>query len=237
MKRPSHDSIKKSVGVVIPAAGSGSRFGEEKQFRSLGGRAVLFHSLAVFLELDQVLEIAVVVPDENVTHITREIRSFTQTDKIVVVPGGKRRQDSVQAGLSAISENCNIICIHDAARPFLTTDMVLKTVNACDEWDGAIVATPVADTLKKVDHNSNGIISTQDRSDLWCAQTPQSFRRERLSDALINADNKEITATDEAMLLERLGYRICVVPGNAENIKITQPEDWILAEAILRTKK
>lgn len=233
MNQPSRDEGSENIGVIIPAAGDGTRFGEAKQFRSLGGRAVLFHSLAVFLGLEQVVEIIVVVNPDRVEEIRKEVRTFTSSEKVKVVSGGRRRQDSVAAGLRALGEKAILICIHDAARPFLSGELVMKAANACKGRDGAIVAVPVSDTIKQVDSQTGRIIATRNRTDLWSAQTPQLFYREPLEKALEFGRLNSIDATDESFLMEKLNYNICVVDGNPENIKITNPGDWALAEAIL----
>jgi 2-C-methyl-D-erythritol 4-phosphate cytidylyltransferase len=218
------------VGVVLPAAGEGRRFGEAKQFRLLGKRPLLFHALRPFLEEAYVYEIVVVVPQERVKQTERELRSLTRAKAIHVVPGGPRRQDSVYQGVKVLSAKCNLVCIHDAARPFLTPAMIQQTVVACENFDGAVVAVPSRDTVKQVDRLTHQIKTTLPRETIWLAQTPQTFHRKPLEKALQQAGQSGLMVTDEAMLLEELGYSLTIVEGSSMNVKITTPEDWGLAQ-------
>jgi len=218
------------VGVVLPAAGKGRRFGEAKQFRLLGKRPLLFHALRPFLEEACVHEVVVVVPQEMVGQTERELSSLTQAKTIHVVPGGPRRQDSVYQGVKILSSLCNLVCIHDAARPFLTPRMIQETVAACQDFDGAVVAVPSRDTVKQVDKLTYRIRTTLPRETIWLAQTPQTFHRQPLKKALHQAEESGLMVTDEAMLLEELGYSLTIVEGSPMNVKITTPEDWGLAQ-------
>jgi len=218
------------VGVVLPAAGEGRRFGEAKQFRLLGKRPLLFHALRPFLDEACVREIVVVVPGERVKQTERELRSLTRAETIRVVPGGPRRQDSVYQGVKILSSQCNLVCVHDAARPFLTPTMIRQTVAACHDYDGAVVAVPSRDTVKQADRLTHQVRTTLPRETIWLAQTPQTFRREPLEKALRQAEQSGLMVTDEAMLLEELGYSLTIVEGSAMNMKITTPEDWRLAQ-------
>ena len=218
------------AGAVIPAAGKGSRFGEKKQFKLLKGVPLLNHVLTPFLQSDLIYEIIVVVPEEQVQQIKTQVRSMPKTKNIRVVPGGERRQDSVSNGVKVLSNQCKLVCIHDVVRPFVTKDMINETIKRCGKYDGAIIATQAQDTIKRVQNLK--IKETINRSEIWQAQTPQSFQKEKLIDALESADRDGVTGSDEAFLLERIGYYVSVVEGNSANIKITTPEDWFVAEAI-----
>ena len=222
------------AGAVILAAGKGSRFGEKKQFKLLKGAPLLNHVLTAFLKSDLIYEIVVVVPEEQVQQIERKVRSTPETKNIRVVSGGERRQDSVSNGVKALTNECKLVCIHDAVRPFVTKDMINDTIKRCDEYDGAIIATKVKDTIKRV--KNNRIKETINRGEIWQAQTPQSFQREKLEEALKSADADGVTGTDEAFLLERIGYCVSIVEGTSENIKITTPADWVIAEAIWKER-
>lgn len=232
MSGPTHPRL----GVIIPAGGSGVRFGEHKQFKQFGKRPLLYYTLSVFLEYDNLDEIVVAVPEDDVPQVKREIASITQHQSVYVVPGGERRQDSVRAGLEKLSPACDLVCIHDAVRPFLTIEMVSGAVEACRNSDGAVIAIPARDTIKQVDPETGKIEKTVPREKLWLAQTPQVFRREPLEKALQNAGQNQITGTDEAALLEIMGYEVCVVPGHPTNLKITTRDDWIIAEKLRNTK-
>ena len=217
------------VGAVIPAAGSGKRFGEKKQFKQLGRRPLLYKTLKPFLDCDLVREVAVVVPEEDVVQIHREIKSISSATNLFVVAGGNLRQNSVQSGILALSEDCSLICIHDCARPFVTEEMIISTSNGCEDTDGCIIAEPSIDTVKKI---QNGFVEkTLDRKYIWLAQTPQTFHRDILIKALENAQNNEIIATDESSLVERIGGKVKVIEGLPGNKKITNQLDWKILEA------
>ena len=218
------------AGAVIPAAGKGSRFGEKKQFKLLKGAPLLNHVLTPFLQSDLIYEIIVVVPEEQVQQIKTQVRSMPKTKNIRVVSGGERRQDSVSNGVKVLSNQCKLVCIHDVVRPFVTKDMINETIKRCGKYDGAIIATQAQDTIKRVQNLK--IKETINRSEIWQAQTPQSFQREKLIEALESADRDGVTGLDEAFLLERIGYYVSVIVGTSANIKITTPEDWFVAEAI-----
>ena len=218
------------AGGVITAAGKGSRFGEKKQFKLLKGAPLLNHVLTPFLQSDLIYEIIVVVPEEQVQQIKTQVRTTPKTKNIRIVSGGERRQDSVFNGVKVLSNQCKLVCIHDVVRPFVTKDMINETIKRCGKYDGAIIATQAQDTIKRVQNRR--IKETINRSEIWQAQTPQSFQREKLIEALESADRDGVTGSDEAFLLERIGYYISVVEGTSVNIKITTPEDWFVAEAI-----
>ena len=218
------------AGAVIPAAGKGSRFGEKKQFKLLRRSSLLSHSLTPFLQSDLIYEIVVVVPGGRVKEIEKQVNSIPKTKNISVISGGERRQDSVSNGVKVLSNQCKLVCVHDAVRPFVTKDMINDTIKRCGKYDGAIIATQAQDTIKRVQNRR--IKETINRSDIWQAQTPQSFQREKLKEALESADRDGVTGSDEAFLLERIGYCVSVVEGTSDNIKITTQEDWFVAEAI-----
>ena len=218
------------ISAVIPAAGSGERFGGKKQLKILGNRPLLFHTLRPFMELDLISEIVVVAPKEEVLQLDRQLKSTISTKAVKVVAGGKTRQASVYNGLTAANESHELICVHDAVRPFVTTDLIEKAVNSCRKHDGVIVALPSSDTIKKIMEDQ--ILETLPRETIWRAQTPQVFFRSALREALELAETENIQGTDEASLLERIGYQVGFVEGSSLNIKITTKEDWVFAEAI-----
>ena len=222
------------VSVIIPAAGVGSRFGEEKQFKLLGGRPLLFYCLQPFLESNIIHEVIVAVPENQTTSIHRDLISMSPGKPITVIAGGVRRQDSVENGVSVSSSSANLICIHDAARPFVTENMIANSISACENYDGAVVALPSRDTVKL---SNNGIVKeTLDRRFIWLAQTPQTFNKDKLVAALDNADQNDIIATDEAVLMEAMGFSIALIEGHPTNFKITTRDDWERAEQYLLRK-
>lgn len=211
------------AGAVIAAAGLGERFGEKKQFKLLGRRPLLFHTLIPFLECDTICEIVVVVPEDDLQNTSRELASFTSAKPVKVVAGGKRRQDSVLNGCRTLSNAMTIIAVHDAARPFVTPELIIATINGCSEADGCIAALPSKDTVKRV--SAGQIKDTLDRNKIWLAQTPQTFHR----DILVNALQQEMEATDEASMVEALGGSVAVTEGFSGNFKITTRDDWQIA--------
>ena len=215
------------IGAVVPAAGQGVRFGEKKQFKLLGRRPLLFHSLTPFLQCDDITEIVVVVPEEDLDITSRELASFTSAKPAKTVTGGARRQDSVLNGCLASSDNIEIIAVHDAARPFVTSELISATIAGCNKTDGCIAALPSKDTVKLVKEKI--IQRTIDRNSTWLAQTPQTFRKE----ILIKALQQDFEATDEASMVEASGGRVVVTEGFSRNFKITTSEDWQLAENII----
>ncbi|MEA1881135.1 MAG: 2-C-methyl-D-erythritol 4-phosphate cytidylyltransferase [Candidatus Marinimicrobia bacterium] len=218
------------ITAVIPAAGSGERFGGKKQLKRMGNRPLLFHTLKAFVQSKLISEIVVVVPKEDVSQVERKLKSTISNKPIKVVAGGNTRQVSVHNGLAVADESSELVCVHDAVRPFVTEALIEKAVNACSEHDGVIVAQPSTDTIKKVMEDQ--ILETLPRETIWRAQTPQVFSKPALQEALELAETEDIRGTDEASILERIGYQVGFVEGSSLNMKITTEEDWVFAEAI-----
>jgi len=219
------------VSAIILAAGSGSRFGDKKQFKLLKGTALYFYSLNKFLLCKDINEIVLVVPESKVADIKREIADIKKTKKIIVIKGGYRRQDSVKNGLSSVSNKSQLVCIHDGARPFVSEKLIKQSIIACSNNDGSIVANPNFDTLKICEKGY--IKKTIDRTNVWMAQTPQVFWKIKLLEAISISEKKNILVTDESSLMEALGYKVSVVRGNYNNFKITSREDWERAANII----
>ena len=218
------------VSAIIPAAGSGERFGEEKQFKLLSGRPLFFHTLKLFLQSDYIDEIIVAVPSANVDSTHRDLLSMSAGKPVKVVAGGTRRQDSVKNGIDVSDSDSTLVCIHDAARPFVTEDLIQRSISACEFADGAIVGIPSKDTVK---FSENGLVKeTLDREKIWLAQTPQCFHKNKLLQALDHAETENLTGTDESALMEAMGFSIKLVEGESNNFKITTKDDWIRAEIV-----
>ena len=222
--------------AVVPAAGRGVRMGtaSPKQYLDLAGRPVLAWSLLTLLDDARIRGLVLVVsPEDSRAHALAE--SIHPAIKLVV--GGAERQDSVRAGLAALAGQAtpeDWILVHDAARPCLHRDDVDRLFEGAADPDftGGVLAAPIADTLKRVD--ARGCVTeTVSRAGLWRALTPQMFRFRALSQALAAAAQAGITVTDEAQAMERMGHPVAVIPGRADNLKITHPEDLALAHAIL----
>ena len=218
------------VSAIIPAAGSGERFGEEKQFKLFSGRPLIFHTLKLFLQSDYIDEIIVAVPSANVDSTHRDVLSMSAGKPVKVVAGGTRRQDSVKNGIDVSDSHSTLVCIHDAARPFVTEDLIQRSISACEFADGAVVGIPSKDTVK---FSENGLIkATLDREKIWLAQTPQCFHKNKLIQALYYAETENLTGTDESALMEAMGFSIKLVDGDSNNFKITTKDDWIRAEVV-----
>ena len=218
------------VSAIIPAAGSGERFGEEKQFKLLSGRPLFFHTLKLFLQSDYIDEIIVAVPSANVDSTHRDVLSMSAGKPVKVVAGGTRRQDSVKNGIDVSDSDSTLVCIHDAARPFVTEDLIQRSISACEFADGAVVGIPSKDTVK---FSENGLVKeTLDREKIWLAQTPQCFHKNKLLQALYYAETENLTGTDESALMEAMGFSIKLVEGESNNFKITTKDDWIRAEIV-----
>ena len=218
------------ITAIIPSAGDGERFGEKKQLKLLNGRPLIFHTIQPFVKSELINEIIVVVPKDNVNQLSRDFKSTITSKKIEVVEGGETRQQSVYNGLIISDEESKLICVHDGVRPFVTLPLIEKVIKASMEHDGAILAAPSTDTIKKV--MGDQILQTLPRQTIWRAQTPQVFSKPALKEAIQIAVDEKLEGTDEASILEKIGYQIGFVEGSSLNIKITTKEDWIFAKAI-----
>jgi 2-C-methyl-D-erythritol 4-phosphate cytidylyltransferase len=227
------------VVALVPAAGRGLRMGGSvpKQFLSLGGEPLVIQSLRALQAAPVVGQIILAVPPADVEYCEQEIVSRQRFTKVTkVVAGGAERQDSVRHALAQIPSDTEIVLIHDAVRPFVTLRMIADVVAAARKEGAAIIALPTRDTVKQV--RTDGMIErTVDRTPLWLAQTPQAFRRDWIETAHRKAHAEGVRATDDASLVEWLGYSVAVVEGSGENIKVTRPEDLVIGEAILASRK
>jgi len=205
--------------VILLAGGEGSRLGTKKQYIPLGGKPLYMHSLEKVLDLFE--EVILVLPEED-------LQKVKVPPKVKKVAGGKERQDSVLEGI--LEAEGDTVIVHDCARPFASRELFLK-VSELGDFEGKICALPVRDTLKQVSEGM--VIRTIDRTGLWHSQTPQAFLRKVLLECHFRARSEGFFATDDAMLLERYGYRVGVVMGEPTNIKITYPEDLALAQRLL----
>jgi 2-C-methyl-D-erythritol 4-phosphate cytidylyltransferase len=215
------------VGAIIAAAGSSRRMGGvDKVFAPLGGKPVLARVLDAFEGCDSVDQIVVVVSRKNLEPCRRLITGEGWSKPIEVCAGGRRRQDSVAAGLSQLN-HCHWVVIHDGARPLVTKDLIERGLKAAKETGAAVAAVPVTDTIKVAD--VDGIVhQTPPRQNLWAVQTPQVFRFGLISEAYRRAEGE---VTDDASLVEQLGYQVKLYMGSYDNIKITTPDDLLIAEA------
>ena len=218
------------VSAIILAAGSGSRFGEKKQFKKLNGNPVWTISLDTFINSNCFQELILVISKDSLNELknSEEFYHFSKIINIKLVYGGESRQDSVYNGLQSVNKNNNIVCIHDAARPFVKQKYIRDVIGACLDFDGAILAIPATDTIKKT---QDGIVEkTIDRDSIWMAQTPQAFQKDKLLHAIELGSNIKIT--DESTLMERAGFKMKIISADSCNLKITRKIDWELAKII-----
>jgi 2-C-methyl-D-erythritol 4-phosphate cytidylyltransferase len=225
---------KMRVGVIIVAAGSGTRFGSQKQLVMLDDKPLFLHSLLTFAAFPKVTDIVVAVPEE----LRQEIHDMTAAiapPPIMIVTGGITRQRSVEHAMHALEyADDDAVLVHDAARPFVEPTMIHDLLHKLTTWDAAITAIAVTDTLKRLDNVT--ITETVSREHLFRAQTPQAAKYGVLRNALATVGRTRDDFTDEAELLEAAGVPCTIVLGSPDNIKITFPEDLRRAEAILHLR-
>lgn len=223
--------------ALIPAAGMGKRMGASvnKQYLHLGGMPIVARTIAVFEQSPLIDAIYLVIPADEI-HYCREhvVEAYGFRKVVKIVAGGRERQNSVMNGLSAMREDVSdldVVLIHDGVRPLITEKLLQASIDIARAGGSAVVAVPSKDTLKTV---ANGIVTgTPDRGGLWQAQTPQTFRFGVIYAAHQAAESDHFAGTDDAALIERIGGQVRVVQGTYCNIKITTPEDLVLAEAFI----
>jgi len=222
--------------VIIPAAGRSSRFGDPKHkkvYAELDGRAVWLRAAEPFFNRDDVAQIILVIAPEDRELFERRFRASVVFLNIKVIDGGAERSDSVAKALELVDPACEFVAIHDAARPCLVSEQVDRVFRAAQKHGAALLAIPVADTIKRVGADAF-TTETLPRSGLYLAQTPQVFRRELLVRAYANRSRLDHEVTDDTQLVEALGERCAVVDGSPLNLKITTSADLRLASAVLQ---
>jgi 2-C-methyl-D-erythritol 4-phosphate cytidylyltransferase/2-C-methyl-D-erythritol 2,4-cyclodiphosphate synthase len=218
------------VTAIIAAAGAGRRLGaaKPKQLLDIGGGSMLQHSVRAFLGHPRVADVVVVLSPDLTTLALAGIEP-SRAAALRVVKGGDRRQDSVANGFAAVAPESDVVLIHDAARPFVSADLIDRTIDAAAAHGAAIAALQSRDTVKRVAGDGR-ITETIPRETIYLAQTPQGFRRDVLA-AAIELGRSGVEATDEAMLAERAGYHVHVVDGDPGNVKVTTSADLDAARA------
>ena len=225
--------------VIIPAAGRSSRFGgiEKKPFVSLDGRPVWQRAAEPFWSRVEVSRVYLVLAPEDRDDFRRRFQGLIAfVEKVQVVDGGAERFESVANALAKVPEDVPLVAVHDAVRPLVTGALISEVVRAAEEHGAAMLAVPVADTLKQVDPATNRITGTVPRENVWQAQTPQVFRRDLLVEAYAKRASLTAPITDDAQLIEAIGHSVVVVPGAPTNFKITTKDDLDLADAILKAR-
>ncbi len=224
-----------NVTAVITAAGKGTRMNSSinKQYIELGGMPVLARTIAAFQKCGQVDEIVVVINEEDIQFCKDSIIDRYGLNKVkTLVSGGAERQNSVYKGLCAVDDKCGIVLIHDGARPFVSIENIVASIENARIYRACGVGVKIKDTVKI--SNSDGFVSsTPDRNNLWSIQTPQSFDYRIIMKAHEEAIRNNYIGTDDMMLVEKMGIPVKIVEGSYKNIKITTPEDIIIGEAIL----
>ena len=227
--------MKPICTAVIVAAGKGKRMGTDisKQFLPLCGKEILTHTVEVFEKADRIRDIVLVTGTDSLQDVQDMVWEYGWQKVISVVAGGKERQDSVWNGLQAISEDTEIVLIHDGVRPFVTEEILDLSIETAVEMGGCAAGVPAKDTIK-VCNSENIAVDTLDRSTLWQIQTPQTFRKELIVKAYEQAKAEGFLGTDDASLAENSGYSVKVIMGSYRNIKITTTEDLLIGEAFLK---
>lgn len=222
------------VGVAVPAAGSGLRMGGvRKAFLELAGEPVLLHALRPFLADGRVVAVAVALAPDDTSAPPSWLSGLDP--RVRVVAGGATRSQSVRSAIAALPEGLDVIVVHDAARPLVTTRVVSQCIDVALDGAGAVAGCPAVDTLKRVDA-ARLVVETPDRASFWHAQTPQAFPA-----AVLKAAYGDTLAegTDDAALVERArpDVRVQMVDAGPSNLKVTRPDDVPVAEAILRSRR
>jgi len=226
------------ITAIVPAAGRGSRLRNkaDKVFATLDKKPILFHTLKNLEETKEIRDIILVVSKRSLNY-TRDIFlkrfPFPKIEKVVV--GGKTRAESVWNGLSAVRADTKFVFIHDGARPFVDADSLERVIKGAEKFGAAILGIPIPSTVKKV--KKFCVVETVERKFLWQIQTPQIFRKSLLINCYRKAMRAGFKPTDDAQVLEHYGHKVRVIEGSPLNIKITTPEDLVLAKAILQIKR
>ena len=241
------------VVVIIPAAGLGTRMAAmpsgaqkhktppSKQFTELGGTPILIHTLRKFAAVDAVTEIWIALRENEIAGFRSRLESEAKDilkKKIELVIGGEHRQQSVEHALNAVNAGADdVVLVHDAVRPFVTSEIIQEVIEAAQKYGAAIAGLPAVDTVKQVERTSEGAIvkATIPRAGIVMAQTPQGFKYSVIKKAFDEAATDEFLGTDESSLVERSGHDVAVVMGSPRNIKITTPADMELAEFYLKS--
>jgi 2-C-methyl-D-erythritol 4-phosphate cytidylyltransferase/2-C-methyl-D-erythritol 2,4-cyclodiphosphate synthase len=226
------------VTAIIAAGGRGRRFGTSvpKQLLAVGDRPILERSVTLFLEHPEIHELVVALPADVLASPPAYLLNTAKP--LQMVEGGPRRQDSVARAFEVMSGATDLVVVHDAARPFASADLLSRTIAAAGEAGAAIAALAARDTVKRARMAGGSVVvdATLPRESIYLAQTPQAFKRDVLKNALA-ANDAGLDATDEALLLERAGFTVRLVEGEASNIKVTTPEDLASAEQLARASK
>lgn len=219
------------VTVLVPAAGQGARMGGiRKQYRLLGGEPLVVRTLRLFEDSPRVHYIVVAAPESDVASLAATVREHGIHKLHAVVAGRATRQASVAAALEAAPDETDVVMVHDGVRPFVPPACIDAVIEAAVQAGAAALAVPATDTLRRGEQGVFG--GSVDRNGLFRVQTPQAFRRAWFVEAHRVAGSEGYEGTDDVALAERVGRQVAIVSGSPLNIKVTTPDDWILAEAL-----
>jgi 2-C-methyl-D-erythritol 4-phosphate cytidylyltransferase len=227
-----------SIVAAIPAAGWGARMrtAQKKPYLLLNGRPLLYYVLTACYNCTEIDKIIVAVaPGEEAFCQRAVIRGLPCSDKIMLIPGGETRQESVRNLLNNLPAHCSMVLIHDGARPLITHDLIKRAIAETTVWKATAMAVPAADTIKLVNSDTS-VVQTLPREKLWAIQTPQTFEKDVICEAHSIAYRDGFIGTDDAALVERLGIPVKIIMGSYENIKVTIPDDLVVAEALLKKR-
>ncbi len=225
-----------SCAAVVLGAGSAQRMGFDKMTAMLDGQPVLVRAINAFEQSPLIEEIVVVTKEERLEEVAEFCKTYNLSKVSSVVMGGKTRTESALAGVMALKKDCRLTAIHDGARPFVSKQLIEDCIRRASIQYAAIPVVKSTDTLRAVDENGS-LIGTYDRDRVVRVQTPQIFLSEIIKGALSDAVQKGMTFTDDASAVERMGVRIQAVEGDEENIKLTTPQDMLIAQGILERRK
>jgi 2-C-methyl-D-erythritol 4-phosphate cytidylyltransferase len=221
--------------AILVAAGSSQRMGFDKLFAVIAGKAVIAHTIRAFERARSVDGIIVVAREDRHDEIKTIVRDEKCEKVRSIIPGGKRRQDSVRAGLNHLDQVTRYVAVHDAARPLITSEQIDRMFQECANHGAAALAEPINDTLKRADSDLL-VTGAVDRHQLYAMQTPQIFERQLIEEAYRAVYAENISVTDEVSAVERLGRKVVLVLNDDFNFKITYPRDLPVAELILKER-
>lgn len=223
-----------NCGIIV-AGGKSERMGPDvdKAFLSLGAKPVVVHSLLAFEKCTDVEEVILVVRKERIESARCAVQIFGCKKVKKILAGGLQRQLSVAIGLAEVSPEIKVVAVHDGCRPCVTPELISETIKSARQYGSGVAAVKITDTVKTVERGML-ISETVDRTKLWRVQTPQAFKRELLQKAFAVIKKKKLTVTDEASAVELICDNVRLVQANSSNIKISTPDDLVLAAALMR---
>ena len=227
---------EKFISAVIVAAGSSTRMNSSvrKPLMKIGDRAVLQHTVSAFEESKIIDEIVIVCPEDDIPVFKELLSEINLKRQLIFTAGGSTRQKSVRNGVAAVSGCCDVVAIHDGARPLIKPEHIFSVVSDALDFGAAVLAVPAKDTIKIVENAE--VISTPPREKLFLIQTPQVFEKNKYIEAYEKAQKEGLDLTDDCQLIEAAGGKIHITAGDYTNIKITTPEDIFIAEALLKLR-